>query len=488
MGKKRCKFIDDAAEESDDDKSQRKRRRAKQIASDSEDGSGEDALTKEDREFVVDDHESEDEASPKVRISRKERRITRDDIDLVKENVGLKAPKYKHSKSRSSVWKDSDEDDVHSSDEGFVVDDDEEDEASNGGNEEDEKEECNQESDADGSDREAERRDAFVLDSSNIMSEALRYRYETGMTSVVLADVLAAMHLDGRWVLGVDIMRLGIPPLFVREFSSRCVGCTVVTADVLARLCMGPVDSLGTLVDIPFKVNSHDVEPDSCDVDADTRQVEADTCHVKADTRHVKAVAPALSDAKPVSDSDHTVQDMFKRAPPKTSGSVTGAKALATQAASEFLASNSFYADDVYTEDSEVPSFVDPSVVAVPSPPASLPPSSPDKPASLPPSSLDKPSVEVSASVVPATDCKPPAVSCKPTQADQTKKSLPVPQRVCSIFTAARDKIPVVPIPKPSSKDARKGGSDVRFGLIMRSNGSTYFRHEDGTVEERGRL
>ena len=265
-GKGRCRFIDDDVDVSDavDDDGEegeeggprrgRKRRKQARIAS-SDEEEGDDVPTKEDLEFVVDDHVSEaEEEEEKVRISRKERRVGRDEMNLMLENVGLRTRRYKDEKKKvkTSMWKDDDdEDSVHTSDQGFVVDDDEEEEEEDdeaeeaGEGEDDDGEEVDSAKDEDGetiaTSSEAgseDMSDPFVLDASNILSEALRFRRETAFESTSLSEVLGRMHRDGRWILSMDIMRAGIPSMFVEEFAARCVGCTVMSAKVIESLCV----------------------------------------------------------------------------------------------------------------------------------------------------------------------------------------------------------------------------------------------------------
>ena len=98
--------------------------------SDSGDGSGSDAEeTEADRQFINDEPLEEGEVSPCEKISRKERKIGADDIELVLENAGVRRPSRRVERSQwtSSVYKDSDEDCADSGDEGFVVSDSDED-------------------------------------------------------------------------------------------------------------------------------------------------------------------------------------------------------------------------------------------------------------------------------------------------------------------------------------------------------------------------
>ncbi|MEI8371152.1 MAG: hypothetical protein WCJ31_22225, partial [Planctomycetia bacterium] len=89
-----------------------------------------------------DDDDEEEEAPQKpARISRREKRLTKNDLKLVLENVGLLAspaasPEKKKPKHRTTVYKDSDESGACSSDDGFIEtesSEDEEDSSSSSG-------------------------------------------------------------------------------------------------------------------------------------------------------------------------------------------------------------------------------------------------------------------------------------------------------------------------------------------------------------------
>jgi hypothetical protein len=113
-GKRR--FIDDAANESDG---------AGGTAADGGSGSEneEEQETEADRAFINDSSLSSEAAEPaeRVRISRREKRITNEDRALILENVGDAEPALHDRPRRHVVYKDSDESDVCSSDEDFVV-------------------------------------------------------------------------------------------------------------------------------------------------------------------------------------------------------------------------------------------------------------------------------------------------------------------------------------------------------------------------------
>ena len=120
---KRRRFIDDAASESGDGG-----------AASSDEPSDEEQANEEDLKFINDEEEeihADDE--PGVRISRREKRLTKKDLELVLENVGLlhedakkmmrntdKTPRQRLHRSSTTVYKDSDESGACSSDEGFI--------------------------------------------------------------------------------------------------------------------------------------------------------------------------------------------------------------------------------------------------------------------------------------------------------------------------------------------------------------------------------
>ena len=425
-GKGRCRFIDDDVDVSDaedDDgeeeegvtRRRRKRGKRAKIAS-SDEEEGDDVPTKEDLEFVVDDHVSEvEEEEEKVRISRKERRVGRDEMNLMLENVGLRTRRYKDEKKKvkTSVWKDDDEEDsVHTSDQGFVVDDDEEEEEEE---EDDEAEEADEGEDEDGvevdsaKDEDGETiatsseagsedmSDPFVLDASNILSEALRFRRETAFESTSLPDVLGRMHCDGRWILSMDIMRVGIPSMFVEEFAARCVGCTVMSAKVIESLCVPPPGSACEFVRVSF-----------------------------------------ASDGVPL-----TVAEPVPSMPIRAESPLCVVEA----------------AEAVVVGEAVVPAPVVPAPVKA----------------------AMKPAMPVMKTVVIST---PPTMK---TVAAPVPAPAPTPGDVPNIFAAAARRIPVVPLSKTAQK---KGANKFEpcVGHILRPDGTSYYRHEDGTIEERGRI
>lgn len=86
--------------------------------------------TEEDRLFIDDTAEAadiEEKAIRTIKISKRERRIRKDDLRLVRENMGQETtPTKRSTRSRvhkPRVYKDEDEEDAGSSDEGFVVSD-----------------------------------------------------------------------------------------------------------------------------------------------------------------------------------------------------------------------------------------------------------------------------------------------------------------------------------------------------------------------------
>jgi len=110
---KKSRFIDDAAS-------------ASGTASSDEDDDEE--ANEADKAFIHDDtDESDEEELPtkRVRISRREKRLTKNDLKLVLENVGLLQDnsddkKQTRKKHTTTVYKDSDESGMCSSDEGFI--------------------------------------------------------------------------------------------------------------------------------------------------------------------------------------------------------------------------------------------------------------------------------------------------------------------------------------------------------------------------------
>jgi hypothetical protein len=87
--------------------------------------------TEEDRLFIDDTNEAaeiEEKAVRTIKISKRERRIRKDDLRLIRENTGQETTPTKRSDVRSRVhktrvYKDDDEEGVCSGDEGFVVSD-----------------------------------------------------------------------------------------------------------------------------------------------------------------------------------------------------------------------------------------------------------------------------------------------------------------------------------------------------------------------------
>jgi hypothetical protein len=114
--RKKCSFIDDKADHSGE---------GTDGGDTDDDGEG---PSKSDEEFLKDEaSEVEEEELPK--LTRKERtRLSKGDLDV----VSGRASRCKEDKSRarrSTVWKDSDESDADSDDDGFVVTDEEDEEA-----------------------------------------------------------------------------------------------------------------------------------------------------------------------------------------------------------------------------------------------------------------------------------------------------------------------------------------------------------------------
>jgi hypothetical protein len=100
--------------------------------SDSGDGleEGELVETEEDRLFIDDTNEAadlEEKAIRTIKISKRERRIQKDDLRLVRENMGHETTPPKRvgrvRVHKPRVYQDEDEDGARSSDEDFVVSD-----------------------------------------------------------------------------------------------------------------------------------------------------------------------------------------------------------------------------------------------------------------------------------------------------------------------------------------------------------------------------
>ena len=99
----KCRFLDDAAEESGDE-----------LPGGSDDDDGVEVPTAEDLAFLDDNSDVADASDEDdcVRISKRERRVTKDDRHLVLENAGLAAVEReeKAPRRRAVVYKDDDED------------------------------------------------------------------------------------------------------------------------------------------------------------------------------------------------------------------------------------------------------------------------------------------------------------------------------------------------------------------------------------------
>ena len=102
------RYIDDAAEEEDDDGGVK--------AYDDEDDEDDDELDDNDGKskgaFIVDDDEEEERPRERIRISESEKKATRDDLELVRENLNLDA-----EIDHADVADDSDQDDEGGDDE-----------------------------------------------------------------------------------------------------------------------------------------------------------------------------------------------------------------------------------------------------------------------------------------------------------------------------------------------------------------------------------
>jgi hypothetical protein len=81
--------------------------------------------TEADRKFINDEPLEEGEVSPCEEISKEERKVCSDDLELVLENAGMRRPsrRVERDQRSSTVYKDSDEEGADSDDENFVVSD-----------------------------------------------------------------------------------------------------------------------------------------------------------------------------------------------------------------------------------------------------------------------------------------------------------------------------------------------------------------------------
>lgn len=124
---KRCKFIEYEACEEDED--------GREVRGGRNEEDGDDAPNAEDLAFINDEAEScSSEDKRKVRISRREKELTDDDLELIQTNAGILPPRVVRTGGKrkfrrlergasTKVYKDSDEDDVHTSDEDFIESD-----------------------------------------------------------------------------------------------------------------------------------------------------------------------------------------------------------------------------------------------------------------------------------------------------------------------------------------------------------------------------
>ena len=478
-----CRFIDDCAEESEHDedsdcepgaKGKRRRRRRRLVQSDDEDDGEE--LTKEDIDFVVDDHESPRTHSPKVRISRKERRITRDDVELIKENVGLGGRRRKERKERLSVWKDEDELDACSEDEGFVVEDDSDDEELGSGSGSGAEQQ-------DGDDSSGSR--VRELTCSNMVSSALEFRERDGIESTCLAELLEKMHASKRWVLAGDVMRNGIPDLLFEEFTAGCSGTTSMTADLFKKL--------------RTSVTSQAKKPAAPRAQQLTK---AKGCTVKQG-----------SSSSVITGAGKAAVQLITGAGKAAVQLITGAGKAEVQPQSGICKGDDFYGEDMYSDpsaaltacwgqgDSETsaqckqsnsPSEGDKGkaeqAVAESKTPAQPAPSPPAQQAPSPPAQQAPSPPAQQAPSPPAQPAQTPARQYKEQVAEKPKLKL------ASIFLPLS--AGVKGTPSVCGKPVKIRGKPVKaqkvrppeLGLIMRKDGTCFYRHEDGTVEERGRL
>ena len=455
-GKKpRCRFIDDCAEESDRDEDSdapasgaAKKKRVRRVAS--SDDSGNDVPTAEDLAFVADDHESSVEEVPSPRITRRERRLTRDDIELVKENMAAKkswrakrgearGAAAKKKKGRTVVWKDSDEDDVHSSDDGFVVADDEEEDDDGSQAEEAPEDEGSEEGEV--IDEETEEDDTArvplpkEITATNIMPGALNFRREEGMSTTSLSEVLERMHMSGRWVLAPHFMRDGLPGYLFEEFAARCVGYTVMTAALFGRLRV-PIERVGEdLLRAPIAPGVDAVDSAATSVATQTETV----------AMELDPPATALPETTPPG--------------PTPVEAIPSETTLPETTLPETTPTEPTPIEPTPTE----PTPIEPTPTEpIPAEPVPIKPTPPE---AIPP---------VTTPLIHPLYSKPPVIG---------------QSRLVTYFGPTGGK----PLPPPTLFPKGKGApkSDTReppTGLIMRRDGSCYFRHEDGTIEERERI
>ena len=431
----KCRFIDDCAvesdrdEESDEDRGRHRRRRRRRIQSDEDEG---EEMTKEDLDFVVDDHVSPTADSPRVRVSRKERKVTRDDIELIKENVGLHRKKHQGKKEKFCVWKDEDECDARSDDDGFVVEDDSDDalgsgsERSGGSGEEQVEDDRRQE-----------------LTCANMVSHALRFRERHTVKSTCLADVLEQMHASEEWVLAGEVMRNGIPELLFDEFTARCSGGTRMTADVFRNLKTSVTGAGGA----------------------------AKSARKPAAPKPRK---PTKGQAGVVSSCSSPDAAQAEKQPVPVSNPLTG-----------ICKGDDFYSEDMYS---------DPSAALT----ACWGHGDSGTPTQCGQLKNQGGSVGDKTQVVPAGDPVVERAVGHRAPAQQASSPRQYKEKVAPAVKLASIFLPLSASAKAAASGVgpRPGGKAVKaqkvrppeYGLIMRKDGTCFYRHEDGTVEERGRL
>jgi len=516
-----CRFIDDCAEESDHDeesdcepggkgKRRRKRRRIVQSADEDE---GEE-LTKEDIDFVVDDHESPSGHSPRVRISRKERRITRDDVALIKENVGLGGRRRKERKERLSVWKDEDELDACSADEGFVVEDDSEDEelgsgSGSGGDQEEGGSGAEQDGDDPGGSGCSRVRE---LTCSNMVSSALEFRERDGIESTCLAELLEKMHASKRWVLAGDVMRNGIPDLLFEEFTAGCSGTTSMTADLFKKLrtSVNSQPQCGKKPAAPKPPQPSKAKGAGLKQGSSAHVISGAGLKQGSSAHVISGAGVKQGSSAHVINGTGSPGNVINGA-----GSPGNVITAVAKPLTGICKGDDFYGEDMYSDpsaaltacwgqgDSEPSaqckqttgaSDGDPGkaeqAVAGSRTPAQQAASPPAQQAASPPPAQKTPSPP------PAQQAPSPPAQLAQTPARQYKEQVaekPKP-KLASIFLPLS--AGVRRTPGVVAKPVKINGKPVKaqkvrppeLGLIMRKDGTCFYRHEDGTVEERGRL
>ena len=361
--------------------------------------------------------------------------------------------------------------DACSEDEGFVVEDDSDDEELGSGSGSGAEQQDGDDPSGSGCSRVRE------LTCSNMVSSALEFRERDGIESTCLAELLEKMHASKRWVLAGDVMRNGIPDLLFEEFTAGCSGTTSMTADLFKKL--------------RTSVTSQAKKPAAPRAQQLTK---AKGCTVKQGSS-----SPVITGA------GKAAVQLITGAGKAAVQLITGAGKAEVQPQSGICKGDDFYGEDMYSDpsaaltacwgqgDSETsaqckqsnsPSEGDKGkaeqAVAESKTPAQPAPSPPAQQAPSPPAQQ--------APSPPAQPAQTPARQYKEQVAEKPKLKL------ASIFLPLS--AGVKGTPSVCGKPVKIRGKPVKaqkvrppeLGLIMRKDGTCFYRHEDGTVEERGRL